>query len=207
MDLYQSERLIYRAFDAATDTDFYFSSHSDPSVFLNTWKGIPQPMTKKRADFLLGFLQESLLFVVICKKPQSNPSTDGDPETEPIGIICLKSIPANLAHNRCAELGVELKRDAQGQGYGPEAMRWALDWAFETANLHRVQLEAYEWNERALASYKRVGFREEGRLRQAIWRSGRWWDELILGILEDEWREMAAPAAAAARLRGVFPEH
>jgi RimJ/RimL family protein N-acetyltransferase len=102
---------------------------------------------------------------------------------------------------------IRLKRVAQGQEYGPEAMRWALDWAVETANLHRVQLKAYEWNERALTSYKRVGFREEGRLRQAIWRSGRWWDELILGILEDEWREMAAPAAAAARFRGVFPAH
>lgn len=61
--------------------------------------------------------------------------------------------------NRCGDLGVELKPDAHGQGYGTEVLRWALDWAFKTANLHRVQLEVDEWNEAALKTYRRVGFK------------------------------------------------
>lgn len=184
----QSERLLYRAYDPPKDLDFYHSFHADPAVFLNTWKGLPQPFTRKAAEILSKMLEENLLCVVICKKP----ATDSKLEPEPIGIVCFKNIPADLAHNRCGDLGIELKREAHGQGYGTEALRWALEWAFETANLHRVQLDAYEWNERALQAYRRVGFREDGRLRQSIWRDGRWWDEIIMGILDDEWRAIGA---------------
>jgi RimJ/RimL family protein N-acetyltransferase len=187
MNLYQSERLIYRAYDAPKDDDFYHSFHSDPAVYLNTWKGLPQPVTKKTIEILRKLCEESLLFVVICKKPLLNSFFE-----EPIGTMAIRGTSSDLAHNRCGDLGIELKLDAQGQGYGPEAMRWVLNWCFMTANLHRVQLEAYEWNKNALRAYKTVGFREEGRLREAIWRDGRWWDELILGILRDEWAESGA---------------
>ena len=192
MDLYQSERLIYRAYDAPKDDDFYHSFHSDPSVYLNTWKGLPQPVTKQTIEMLRKLCEASLLFVVVCKKPPPNSSSADKPEPEPIGTMAIRGTSSDLAHNRCGELGIEFKRDAQGQGYGPEAMRWALNWSFTTANLHRVQLEAYDWNQKALRAYKSVGFREEGRLRQAIWRDGRWWDELIFGILRDEWSESGA---------------
>ncbi|KAH8807882.1 acyl-CoA N-acyltransferase [Xylogone sp. PMI_703] len=193
MDLFQSERLLYRAYDAPKDDDFYHSFHANPAVFLNTWKGLPHPITKKTIETIRKLLDDSYLCVVICKKSQQGSSTsEAESQPEPIGILCVKSTPAELAHNRCGELGIELKVEAHGQGYGTEALRWALGWCFRTANLHRVQLEAYEWNERALKTYRTVGFQEEGRLRQAIWRDGRWWDEIILGILEDEWRVSVA---------------
>ncbi|KAH8821808.1 putative GNAT family acetyltransferase [Xylogone sp. PMI_703] len=188
MDLYQSDRLIYRAYEAGDD-HLYHAFHADPAVFLNTWKGLPRPVTRNAIERLRKMLDDSLLCVVIYKKPP--PSVEyGEPE--PIGILSVKSIPADLAHNRRGEIGIKLKSDAHGQGYGTEALSWALGWCFRTANLHQVQLEAYEWNERALKMYKRVGFQEEGRLRQSIWREGRWWDEIIMGILEDEWKAIAA---------------
>lgn len=189
MDLFQSERLIYRAYDSPKDDEFYHSSHANPSVFLNTWKGIPRPVTKKGIEYIRKMLEEALLCVVICKKPAPGDTKVGP---EPIGILTVKSIAADLAHNRCGEIGIELKYDAQGQGYGTEALRWLLGWCFKTANMHRVQLEAYEWNERAVRAYQRVGFQLEGRLRQAIWRDGRWWDEIIMGILQDEWQTSVA---------------
>lgn len=86
-----------------------------------------------------------------------------------------------------ALLGIELSPDAQGQGYGSEALRWALNWAFGMANLHRVQLEVYGWNESAIKTYRKVGFQEEGRLRKAVWRDGKWWDEIWMGFLREEW--------------------
>lgn len=190
LNLYQSDRLVYRAYDAAKDNDFYLSMHADPSVYHNTWKGLPQPVNQNRIDYIVKLLNDSLLFVVICLNRNTDTSVTMEPV--PIGILSIKSVIPTLAHNRSAELGIEFKRDAQGQGYGSEALRWALKWAFHTANLHRVQLEAYEWNKAALHTYEKVGFTVEGKLRQAVWRDGRWWDEIVLGILVDEWKATLA---------------
>ena len=52
-----------------------------------------------------------------------------------------------------------------------------LDHAFTRLNLHRVSLSVFAFNERAIRSYRRVGFVLEGRSREAIHRDGRWWDE------------------------------
>ena len=73
--------------------------------------------------------------------------------------------------------------DAWGHGYGTEATRLMVDHAFGTLGLHRVSLNVFEFNERAIRAYQRVGFLVEGRSRESIWRDGRWWDELAMSIL------------------------
>ncbi len=70
------------------------------------------------------------------------------------------------------------EKDAWGHGYGTEATRLMVDHAFGSLGLHRVALSVFAFNERAIRSYRRVGFVVEGRSREAIWRDGRWWDEL-----------------------------
>jgi RimJ/RimL family protein N-acetyltransferase len=80
------------------------------------------------------------------------------------------------------------ERDAWGRGYGTEATALMLKHAFETLGLHRVGLSVFEFNERAIRAYRRVGFTTEGRAREAIRRDGRWWDELSMSILEEDWR-------------------
>ena len=62
----------------------------------------------------------------------------------------------------------------------------------------------FAFNERAIRAYERVGFADEGRAREAIWRDGRWWDEIHMSVLEPEWRaarwqERAAAEGRAAR--------
>jgi hypothetical protein len=74
-----------------------------------------------------------------------------------------------------------------------------LDHAFESLGLHRIALAVFEFNERAIRSYRRVGFRVEGRAREAIWRDGRWWDEIQMSVLAEEWR------AVRSRLGRVAP--
>ena len=78
--------------------------------------------------------------------------------------------------------------DCWGRGYGSEATALMLENAFGILGLHRVALAVFEYNERAIRAYRRVGFSVEGRSRQAIWRGGRFWDEIQMSILEDEWR-------------------
>jgi RimJ/RimL family protein N-acetyltransferase len=79
------------------------------------------------------------------------------------------------------------EKDVWGRGYGTEATRLMLDHAFGTLGLHRVALAVFEFNERAIRSYRSCGFVVEGRAREAIWRDGRWWDEITMSVLDQEW--------------------
>lgn len=89
--------------------------------------------------------------------------------------------------HRQAELGVVLGEKAYwGQGYGSDAIRVLLRFAFEELNLHRVQLRVYEDNARGIRCYEKCGFQIEGRLRDAIYRKGRYYDLLMMGVLDHE---------------------
>ena len=99
--------------------------------------------------------------------------------------------------------------DAWGRGYGTEATQLMIDHAFGTLGLHRIALFVFEFNERAIRAYRRVGFVVEGRSRESIWRDGRWWDELAMSILESDWRrirETNARRGPCRRRRGGIGE-
>lgn len=100
------------------------------------------------------------------------------------------------------------ERDCWGRGYGTEATALMLDHAFGTLGLHRVGLSVFAFNDRAIRSYRKVGFVVEGRSREAIWRDGRFSDEVHMSVLADEWQatrgrvlglERARSAAGAGR--------
>ena len=77
-----------------------------------------------------------------------------------------------------------------GKGYGKEAMRLLMAWAFEDAAAHRGFLDCKDYNDRALHVYEAVGLRREGVLRETILVDGKYEDLVVLGILDREWREM-----------------
>ena len=79
------------------------------------------------------------------------------------------------------------EHDAWGKGYGTEATELMVAHAFTRLALHRVALTVFEFNTRAIRSYEKCGFVVEGRARQAIFRDGRFWDELHMSVLLDEW--------------------
>jgi RimJ/RimL family protein N-acetyltransferase len=80
-------------------------------------------------------------------------------------------------------------REIWGKGYGTEAMQLALEYAFLELNLRRVTLDVFEYNPRAIRSYEKAGFRHEGRQRGALFKEGKRWDLIHMGILRDEWME------------------
>ena len=86
--------------------------------------------------------------------------------------------------------------DAWGHGYGTEATRLMLDHAFGALDLHRVALSVFAFNERAIRAYRKVGFVLEGRSRESIWRDGRWWDELHMSLLAQEWTILSRRAGS-----------
>jgi RimJ/RimL family protein N-acetyltransferase len=98
------------------------------------------------------------------------------------------------------------EHDTWGRGYGSEATALMVDHAFASLGLHRVALTVFAFNERAIRSYIKVGFVVEGTAREAIWRDGRWWDEIHMSVLEPEWRAARWQARAIADGRLQAPE-
>jgi RimJ/RimL family protein N-acetyltransferase len=90
------------------------------------------------------------------------------------------------------------EKEAWGHGFGTEATRLMINHAFGGLGLHRVGLTVFSFNERAIRSYRSVGFVVEGRSREAIWREGRWWDEISMSILASDWTAMPRPSPTPA---------
>ncbi|HJS29622.1 MAG TPA: GNAT family protein [Anaerolineales bacterium] len=106
-------------------------------------------------------------------------------DDRPIGFIDLGY---RNWHTGNAWVGIGIgERDSWGKGYGTDAMRLILRYAFDELNLHRVSLGVFEFNPRAMRSYEKAGFTVEGRERAAIHRDGRRWDVILMGILRSEW--------------------
>lgn len=85
-------------------------------------------------------------------------------------------------------VGVGLgERAYWGKGYGTDAMRLILGYAFRELNLRRVSLGVFAYNERAIRSYEKAGFEVEGRVRKGIAREGQHWDMIVMGALKENW--------------------
>ena len=80
-----------------------------------------------------------------------------------------------------------------GKGYGTEAIRLVTKYAFESLNFNRVWLHVYDFNERGIKAYEKVGFKREGVLRQHTYREGRYHDVLSMAILRSDWDEAQRP--------------
>jgi len=93
--------------------------------------------------------------------------------------------------NRSAGLGITIgDKSYWGRGYGTDAMRVMMRLGFDKMNLHRLWLHVYEYNARAIASYNKLGFKREGVLRKERFHRGRYYDTIVMGILEDEFRAL-----------------
>lgn len=102
-----------------------------------------------------------------------------------LGFINLQS-PA-WTHGE-AFMGINLgERQDWGQGYGTDALKVLLRYAFTELNLHRVSLGVLADNTRAIRSYEKAGFVIEGHYRQSVRRDGRWQDVVSMGLLKTDW--------------------
>ena len=81
-------------------------------------------------------------------------------------------------------------RADMGKGHGSAAIRLVLDWAFFERGLHKVWLMAFRTNVRALRTYARIGFVEEGVLREEYFHKAGWHDMVRMGLLDREWRAL-----------------
>lgn len=91
------------------------------------------------------------------------------------------------------------------RGYGTDAVRALVDFAFGQLRLERVWLDTDAHNVRAQAAYKKAGFVREGVLRHTFYQDGRWSDDVRMAMLRDEWEALDRPRSwdlAAAEIEG-----
>lgn len=91
-------------------------------------------------------------------------------------------------HHRSAGIGISLARSARGQGLGRDAIEVICRFGFEIRGLERLSLATLAVNSAMQATAAACGFVEEGRLRGAAWHLGQRMDELLYGLLAQEWR-------------------
>lgn len=92
----------------------------------------------------------------------------------------------NRSWRKCT-LGYELAREAQGQGLMQEALRAAIGWGFDHMALNRIEAQVHPDNAASIRSVQRLGFVQEGRLRQLGFWGGQFHDMLQFGLLRSDW--------------------
>ncbi|GJC90370.1 spermidine N(1)-acetyltransferase [Colletotrichum liriopes] len=183
---FRSKRLEFRAIEDNDEDKSWFHEQikSDPVGFAMGDPNVLRPQTRKRNDTLLQEIQKSLLGVVI-----SVLATDDTVTSQPIGVLVLNDEAGDnyRHHHRLAFLTISIASAHRNKGYGAEAINWAVDWAFQRANIHSIRLGCVEYNERGRHLYEILGFVLEGRLRKSHYHERKWWDVLLYSMLEDEW--------------------
>ena len=101
-----------------------------------------------------------------------------------IGVLRFQDIDPV---NRSVEIGADIFPAYRGQGFGKKAYQMALEYLFNHFNMHCVYLQVTEFNETAVRLYIQVGFVETGRIPASIFRSGKYWDKLIMSLLSEEY--------------------
>ena len=103
-------------------------------------------------------------------------------DDKPIGTIQLYDFNEL---NRCCKLGIRIgEREFWGKGYGEDAIRALIKFAFYKLDIYRVSLKLYEYNKRASRCYLKCGFKYEGRTRKSAFIDGQFYDEILMGILK-----------------------
>jgi len=97
-----------------------------------------------------------------------------------LGVIDLKRVDFG---NRNAYLGIYADPESADRGRGHILMDCLKRLAFDVINLHVLKLEVVAGNSRAIDFYRREGFQEEGRLKEFVFKGGRWLDVIIMGII------------------------
>ncbi|RPF30983.1 GNAT family N-acetyltransferase [Streptomyces sp. TLI_185] len=91
-------------------------------------------------------------------------------------------------HNRSAHIGLGLLPCSRGKGYGTDVVAVLCHYGFVVRSLQRLQIETLSDNAAMLRSAERNGFVREGVLRSSAWVMGEFLDEVLLGLLVQDWK-------------------
>jgi RimJ/RimL family protein N-acetyltransferase len=163
-----------------TDIEYFLKWFNDPEV--TQYLSMYLPMTEMAEE---KYIEELSTTGVGIKASFVIEAIDGK-NNKPIGNVALSNIHPKDHH---AVFGIAIgEKDYWSKGYGTEAARLIICYGFEQLNLHRINSFAISFNERSLRLHRRVGFKEEGRQRKAIFKNGDYHDHVMFGLLREEWQ-------------------
>ena len=162
-----------------SDITYFLLWFNDPEV--TQYLGMYLPMTEMAEQKFIEDLGTSraltdAIFVI--------EAIDGE-KSKPIGSLGINGINSK-DHN--ATFGIALgDKQYWSKGYGTEAAGLIIRYGFEQLNLHRISSSAWSFNERSIKMHRKAGFKEEGRRREAVYKNGVYHDEVLFGLLRQEW--------------------
>jgi RimJ/RimL family protein N-acetyltransferase len=106
----------------------------------------------------------------------------------PIGTMGLH----NIDHRQCTATSGALigEKSYWGKGYGTEAKKLLLEYAFNTLNLRKVYSEVIAFNERSINYSLTCGYKEEARLKKHYFAKGKCWDQIILSVTKEDFKPL-----------------
>ena len=172
--MFESKRLKLSRWTQA-DIRLYMSWRNDPDI---QDKDDPYTMTllseEYPSDDIMNLPSKPYSFAIINKESH-----------HPIGSIGFRYPDFK---NQNSEFFLLIgDKNQWNKGFATEAMKILLDYGFYELNFHKIWALVLAHNEVALSIYKKLGFKIEGTLRQATWRSGRWVDHIAVGLLDSEY--------------------
>ncbi|MBD3928075.1 MULTISPECIES: GNAT family N-acetyltransferase [Staphylococcus] len=100
-----------------------------------------------------------------------------------IGIVGFKNLDWV---NRNSELFIYIgDEEYWGKGYGTQALELIIKFAFNKLNLHMLYLEVFSYNKNATKTYERLGFKQDGILRQSKFQDGKYYDKIIMSKINE----------------------
>ncbi|TKI58847.1 GNAT family N-acetyltransferase [Brevibacillus antibioticus] len=171
----EGERVFLRPI-GTEDTELYFRSLFNKETRMLT--GTQKHFTREQIhQYIANKGQDSssvLLLICLCENDQV------------IGDVQIGDIDSK---NRNAFIRISIDQNAyQGKGYGSEALLLMLDYGFGILNLHRIELNVFAFNERAIHTYEKLGFQREGVQRQALYYNHAYHDSILMSMLANEYR-------------------
>lgn len=171
--------ILLRAVEAE-DRARYYNWINDEET--NQWRGLFHPTSKEEAAIWIEDLR------------QRNPSALNlaiEANGEHIGFIGLRGI---CARSRRAEIWIYIgSKFHWNKGIGQDAVQTLCDYAYLQMNLHRIWLECNPDFVPVVKCYERVGFTEEGRLRDGYYRDGKFQNTCIMALLRNDWENLRGP--------------
>ena len=154
--------------------DIYYKWRNVPEVAIFDQSAFLRPMSFEEVASWADIMVQGLSFMVYNDKT-------------PIGFCAFMHLDQR---NRHAELAIVIgNKDYWSKGFGSLIMEQVLEWGFEGLNLNRLYLHVFEFNERAIGLYEKMGFILEGRKRAMLYRRGKYQDLLVYGLMKDEYKK------------------
>ncbi|MFC7308043.1 GNAT family N-acetyltransferase [Streptomyces monticola] len=171
------------------DAEALWRWNHDPEVMRWMDDGYAQPLAavRRRLEERPPNAYGNVLFAVEVREgPDGRKGHEGPDGGAAIGVVRLRDAEPETG---CAELDLYIgEKEYWGRGYATDALRTVCRYGFDKMRLHKIALTVVTENHAAHHIYRKVGFVEEGRLRQTFRRDGQWYDEFTMGLLQGELR-------------------